>query len=537
MVRHYYTLIHIASELQENLGWFITDVFKVDGKVFFQIENSGITELIVCSLEFGFEALYKKKNFNSTSKKIDNMFQILIGQKIEDVELKVNDRLIVISTTLCKIYIMLFSGGKANLIIANLDDIVVDAKHRKGIVIGEHLSYKEPKLSSFQDLLLHNNLKDSLANCDIMLGKYYADEIITSTKPIVKDNLTDDTSIFHIFSNALQLRSNCLNATDYYILENDANEYVLSLVKLKAYNKLVKHCNTISDAVETVLHLRYRKRRFSDLQHRLATVIKRKIHKLQNAIFQMKSDEDADNKQHLNKLFADLLLSQPDVHVKSLDVINVQNWDGKNISIPLDNKLTLFQNAERYYNKVKTARLSSENRKIRLPKYQSDLVECVTLLELISQTESIKELVEVSRRLGMNVNNNKEHTISQESKYRCFELIDGSKLYIGKNAANNDELTMRYAKPNDVWLHARGVSGSHAVLKLKEGEKPIKKVLEQAAQITAYYSQARNAKYTPVVYTRKKYVRKPKGSAVGAVVLDREEVIMVEPKLPDYTIE
>jgi predicted ribosome quality control (RQC) complex YloA/Tae2 family protein len=92
---------------------------------------------------------------------------------------------------------------------------------------------------------------------------------------------------------------------------------------------------------------------------------------------------------------------------------------------------------------------------------------------------------------------------------------------------------MKFAKPNDLWLHARGSAGSHAVLKMEKEEKPPKYILQKAASITAYYSQAKNAKYVPVAYTFKKYVRKPKGANPGSVVLSKEDVIMAEPKLPE----
>lgn len=106
-------------------------------------------------------------------------------------------------------------------------------------------------------------------------------------------------------------------------------------------------------------------------------------------------------------------------------------------------------------------------------------------------------------------------------------------VLVGKSAANNDELTMKFAKPNDIWLHARGTSGSHVVLKMHTNDKPPKYILEQAAQIAAYYSGARNAKHVPVIYTYKKYVRKPKGANPGSVVVTKEDVIIVEPKLPN----
>jgi predicted ribosome quality control (RQC) complex YloA/Tae2 family protein len=79
------------------------------------------------------------------------------------------------------------------------------------------------------------------------------------------------------------------------------------------------------------------------------------------------------------------------------------------------------------------------------------------------------------------------------------------------------------------------VSGSHAVLR---GHQPIPAhILEKAAEITAYYSQSRKASFVPVCYALKKYVRKPKGAGPGAVVMEREEVIMVEPRLPKGTID
>ena len=119
------------------------------------------------------------------------------------------------------------------------------------------------------------------------------------------------------------------------------------------------------------------------------------------------------------------------------------------------------------------------------------------------------------------------------SRFRVFDLGEGYILYVGKSAANNDELTVKFAKPNDLWFHARGSSGSHAVLRLNKEEKPPKFILQKAASIAAYYSGSKNAKYTPVCYTYKKYVHKPKGSNPGSVTISREEVIMVEPKLPD----
>jgi len=106
---------------------------------------------------------------------------------------------------------------------------------------------------------------------------------------------------------------------------------------------------------------------------------------------------------------------------------------------------------------------------------------------------------------------------------------------VGKSSANNDVLTLKYGKPNDLWFHARGSSGSHVLLKMNTGRgEPSKKAKTQAAAIAAYYSKMKNAKMVPVAMTQKKYVRKPKGSSPGTVTLEREQVIFAEPALPSF---
>jgi predicted ribosome quality control (RQC) complex YloA/Tae2 family protein len=106
-------------------------------------------------------------------------------------------------------------------------------------------------------------------------------------------------------------------------------------------------------------------------------------------------------------------------------------------------------------------------------------------------------------------------------------------VWAGRNSANNDLLTVRHSRPNDLWFHARGVGGSHVVLKVGSAAgDPSKEAIRQAASIAAYYSKHRNAKRAPVAYTEKKYVRKPRGAAPGSVLVDREKVILADPALP-----
>jgi predicted ribosome quality control (RQC) complex YloA/Tae2 family protein len=102
---------------------------------------------------------------------------------------------------------------------------------------------------------------------------------------------------------------------------------------------------------------------------------------------------------------------------------------------------------------------------------------------------------------------------------------------VGKNARNNDELTLKFAHKDDLWLHAKGVSGSHIVIKHKANLSFPEPLIQYAASLAAYYSSAAGSEWVPVLYTPKKYVRKPKGAHAGQVSVEREEVVLVQPKL------
>jgi predicted ribosome quality control (RQC) complex YloA/Tae2 family protein len=116
---------------------------------------------------------------------------------------------------------------------------------------------------------------------------------------------------------------------------------------------------------------------------------------------------------------------------------------------------------------------------------------------------------------------------------RSFRTRDGWTVLVGRSNQENDYLTHRIAHPEDYWFHAHSVPGSHVVLR-REGRKdnPSAKTIEEAAAIAAFFSKARHSSKAPVIYTLKKYVRKPRGARPGLAMCQREKTIMVLPKDP-----
>ena len=129
----------------------------------------------------------------------------------------------------------------------------------------------------------------------------------------------------------------------------------------------------------------------------------------------------------------------------------------------------------------------------------------------------------------------KDHGLGKKEKakiknlpYHEFEY-EGWQIFIGRNAKANDELTLKVANKDDLWLHAKDVAGSHVIIRQKPGQNFPTKVIETAAALAAANSKRKTDSLCPVIYTLKKFVRKMKGAPAGQVIVEKEEVVLVEP--------
>jgi predicted ribosome quality control (RQC) complex YloA/Tae2 family protein len=100
-------------------------------------------------------------------------------------------------------------------------------------------------------------------------------------------------------------------------------------------------------------------------------------------------------------------------------------------------------------------------------------------------------------------------------------------IYVGRNARENDELTFGVAKSNDLWLHARGAPGSHVVVRLEKGADVPPETMRDAATLALLYSDLKKSGKGDIIYTRRKWVKKAKGQAPGAVTVSQEKSVFV----------
>jgi predicted ribosome quality control (RQC) complex YloA/Tae2 family protein len=111
--------------------------------------------------------------------------------------------------------------------------------------------------------------------------------------------------------------------------------------------------------------------------------------------------------------------------------------------------------------------------------------------------------------------------------FRTFHARSGPRVLVGRGAAQNDLLTFQIARPHDLWLHAKGYPGAHVIVPLAKNQSCPGDVLVDAAHLAAHFSDARDEAVVDVQYVARRHLRKPRGSAPGLVVVEREKVIAV----------
>ncbi len=534
MVRNYYTLLKLSEEFQSLIGLKIAECYIQDkNTVIFNLYN-GIDSVFINFIHSSpFDSIYLTNRCNRANNNSTDILEKISGDTIQKVEIIQNKRIIKMTLIHSVVYFLVFGGRESNIIVTNFKKNVIDSfikieDNSEFLKINDIHKIADDLNSEFQ------TVREFLINHYLFSRDYI--KLICSSLQINQDivmNMLDTQTKSTIINKADLLKNELINSNKYLLLINKSKQFRFSLIELDNYEIFAEY-----DSVSLAIQKRIIKSTIELKFNSEFTAVSNFLNKIKNknsktlAIYY--NEDEINSRINQYKNFAELLISTQTPNRKGIKNLNTTDWEGNEIIIPIDEKLTLIENANKYFSKVKSTNEELKVRRKRIPELEQKLEKAIIALNELKKVTTLKELDNFKNNLKIKIGSKmKEEITPIEDKFRKFDLGEGYYLYVGKNASNNDELTMKFAKPNDLWMHARGSSGSHTVLKSPNNDKIPKQILLKAAEITAYYSGARNAKYTPVCYTQKKYVRKPKGANIGAVVISKEDVIMAEPKLPN----
>ena len=340
------------------------------------------------------------------------------------------------------------------------------------------------------------------------LGKRYARELTLAGKSEVE------------FDRTLRDRSSAF-------LHERGDEILLSLIPLASLGDgwKVREVSSINDAIRETVVERGKRQRVSALRRQLLSDVEHEIDRVRRAQSEMRKGAEDSNRPERYAAIGNTILMHAHELPKGVSEVTLE-VEERPMLIKLDPALSPYENAARYFERSKRAFASREDLKMRAKSLVTELAELERRKDAIVRAESFDVL------LALKQTNSGKPKQQATPAFREYIVAGGMTVLVGKNAKQNDELTLHVARKDDIWLHARGVPGSHVVLQTHGRKQVPKEAIVQAAEIAAYHSDAKTQKHAPVSYIERKYVRKPKGADPGAVVMAREEVVIVTPRVP-----
>jgi predicted ribosome quality control (RQC) complex YloA/Tae2 family protein len=355
-------------------------------------------------------------------------------------------------------------------------------------------------------------------------------EIIKEAKRRGKSDNEDKSLILEKVINEI------INEQPAVFINENSGEVHLAPVSFDVFEHTEK--KSFDTLIEAQTFFLSKKRFISEKQRLLKLITKqleRELKKTANKLNKLTTAVQRESKEEEYSRFGNLLLVNIGKIKRGMDSIEVENIYSSNeiLKIKLNPKLPPKKNIDYYFDKSKSEKIGIEKSKELLAQAKTKFNELRATEEILKSIDDLKKLKEIMKKMKIKDKDYVESKDDIKLKFKHYIIDDKYNIYVGKDSKNNDLLTMRFAKQNDFWFHARSVSGSHVVLRVENTKEVIpKSVLKKVAALAAYHSKAKTAGVVPVAYTYKKYVIKKKGYPVGTVHLLREDVLLVKPEIP-----
>lgn len=301
------------------------------------------------------------------------------------------------------------------------------------------------------------------------------------------------------------------------------------------------------DSISTVLETYYGtknqitriRQKSVDLRKIVSNALERSRKKLDLQQKQLKDTE----KREKYKIYGELITTYGyGLEEGAKKLVCTNYYDNSEITIPLDDSLSAMENAKKYFDKYSKLKRTFEAVTIQLKETKEELAHLESISTSLDIALNEEDLIQLKEELmDFGYVKRKYHSAKEKRnskvKSKPFHYLssDGYDIYVGKNNFQNDELTFKFASGNDWWFHAKGMAGSHVIVKSKMGEELPDRVFEEAGMLAAYYSKAKEMDKVEIDYTEKKNVKKPASAKPGFVVYYTNYSLIAKPNISHLT--
>lgn len=470
--------------------------------------------------------------------------------------------------TCIKYLIVEIMGKHSNIIFCDDNDQIIDSiKHVSGLVssVREVLPGRTYFIPNTQDKLDPFSLTEkdffhSVLTRSSSLSKALY-QTLTGLSPLAANELCFRASIdpdrhaadlseaesLHLFGTLSRLMEDIRDHHFYpSIISQDEEPVEFSSIQLTSYQGgfSEKRYGSISEVLEayyamknTITRIRQKS---SDLRRIVSTAMERTSKKYDLQARQLKDTQKRDK----YKVYGELLHTygyQAEPGAKSLTCENY--YTGQEITIPLDETLTALENAQKYFDRYGKLKRTYEALTGQLAETKEEMEHLDSISNALDIALNEEDLVQIKaeltdygyiRKHGNDPKSSRKRKIT--SKPFHYLSSDGYHIYVGKNNFQNEELTFKFASGNDWWFHAKGIAGSHVIVKSEGKEELPDRVFEEAGALAAYYSKNRDMDKVDVDYIQKKHVKKPNSQKPGFVIYHTNYSLTIAPDIRSLTL-
>lgn len=339
---------------------------------------------------------------------------------------------------------------------------------------------------------------------------------------------------FHMFSKDFAQKCNgqSLQALKKFInLENISPCISKDFKSYCLYSELLLNstkCISVNEMIDEYYTHHIAENKFKTLKAQYKTITKQKLKKADKSLKQMEykilSDSDSDK----YRLWGDLLMANL-YNLKDFsrfaDIYDYENE--KNIKITLDESKTIKENANKFYKLYTKAKTARQKLNELIDNLSVEKLNLEQIIYSIETAENMNDLLEISSEIieqKQDSKNTKNKKDKKTIEITSIDNDDGSKIYIGKNNKQNDYIVSKLSNEDDLWFHVHNCAGSHILLK---AQKVTDELIFKCAKLAKQYSTAKDSTKIGVIYTKRKYLKKPPASALGYVTYKNEKEIIV----------
>ncbi len=263
-------------------------------------------------------------------------------------------------------------------------------------------------------------------------------------------------------------------------------------------------------------------KKISGIKSSLLSVALAKSKKVKNSLAKITTLRSRRDNTEKYKLYGELLTAYAYMGKDYISEIELTDYNsGEQILIPLDETLSMIDNAKWYFKLYTKSKRTREKTIGLINSLNEEKEYWEQVVYSIENADSVSILNDIKEELGIGDSVNKKVNSVQIEP----QNISGYVVYIGRNNKQNDYIVSKIAKENDVWFHIKGHAGSHVLLKITDSSEPDEKIIFECCKLAKKYSSVPENEKSGVIYTKRKYLRKPPAAALGYVTYKNEKEI------------